>query len=89
MDNHLTIGIIGAGGFAAFAAKAFVKIDGIRIKAVTDVDLSFAQHVASEVNALVYPGYEEMLADTDIDLIYIATPPFLHYIQSKQALHRR
>lgn len=86
MDNHLTIGIIGAGGFAAFAAKAFVKIDGIRIKAVTDVNLSFAHHVASEVEALVYPGYEEMLADTAIDLIYIATPPFLHYAQSKQAL---
>lgn len=86
MDNRLTIGIIGAGGFAAFAAKAFIKIDGIRIKAITDVNMSFAHQVASEVDALVYPGYEEMLADTDIDLIYIATPPFLHYTQSKQAL---
>ncbi|MDZ4747906.1 MAG: Gfo/Idh/MocA family oxidoreductase [Saprospiraceae bacterium] len=86
MNQHLTIGIIGAGGFAAFAAKAFVKIEGIRIKAVTDVNLSFAHQVASEVEALVYPGYEEMLADTEIDLIYIATPPFLHYAQSKQAL---
>lgn len=86
MDNHLTIGILGAGGFAAFAGKAFVKIEGIRVKAVTDVNLSFAHHVASEVEALVYSGYEEMLADPAIDLIYIATPPFLHYTQSKQAL---
>ena len=86
MNNHLTIGIIGAGGFAAFAAKAFVKIDGVRIKAVTDVNLSFAHHVAGEVNALVYEGYEELLSDTEIDLIYIATPPYLHYAQSKQAL---
>lgn len=87
MDNHLTIGILGAGGFAAFAAKAFVKIDGIRIRAVTDVNLAFAQDLANEVSALVYPGYEEMLEDTAIDLIYIATPPYLHYAQSKQALH--
>ncbi len=86
MENQLTIGIIGAGGFAAFAAKAFVKIEGVRIKAVTDVNMSVAQQLADEIEAVVYFGYEEMLADTDIDLIYIATPPYLHYSQSKQAL---
>jgi predicted dehydrogenase len=86
LGNQLTIGIIGAGGFAAFAAKSFLKIDGIRIKAVTDVNQSVAQQLADETKALVYVGYEEMLADKDIDLIYIATPPYLHYTQSKQAL---
>jgi predicted dehydrogenase len=53
LDNHLTIGIIGAGGFAAFAAKAFLKIDGIRIKAITDVNQSIAQQLADEIEALM------------------------------------
>ena len=86
MSDGLTIGILGAGGFAAFAAKAFLRIDGVRIKAVTDVDSSCALRMADEVNAHVYPEYSQMLEDTAIDLIYIATPPYLHYAQSKQAL---
>jgi len=87
MSNRLTIGILGAGGFAAFAAKAFLKVNGISIKAITDVDTSNARQLADEVNALVYPAYNQMLEDTAIDLIYIATPPYLHYAQSKQALY--
>lgn len=87
MSNQLSIGIIGAGGFAAFAAKSFLKIAGVHIKGVTDVDSANAQQLAAEVDALVYPTYEEMLENVAIDLIYIATPPYLHYIQSKQALH--
>ncbi len=30
--------------------------------------------------------YEAFLEDDRIDLVYIATPPFLHYKQSKMAL---
>lgn len=86
MSDGLHIGIFGAGGFAAFAAKAFLRIEGVRIKALTDVDTSNARQLADEVNAQVYPEYNQMLEDAAIDLIYIATPPFLHYPQSKQAL---
>ena len=87
MVQQLSIGILGAGGFAAFAAKAFLKVDGIRIHAVCDVDTTSATVLAGEVGAIVYPEYEHMLQDAAIDLIYIATPPYLHYSQSKLALH--
>ncbi len=86
MVHKLSIGIIGAGGFATFAAKAFLKVDGIRIHAVCDVDYTNATMLAIELNALVYSSYEEMLQDAAIDLVYIATPPYLHYTQSKLAL---
>jgi predicted dehydrogenase len=86
LKDQLTLGIVGAGGFAAFAAKAFLHIEGIRIKAVSDIESSYAAHLAGEIDASVYPSYAQLLEDKDIDLIYIATPPFLHYTQSKQAL---
>ena len=35
---QLNIGIIGAGGFAGFAAKAFSNVPGIQVIAVTDID---------------------------------------------------
>lgn len=86
LNHQLIIGIVGAGGFAAFAAKAFLKVDGITIKAITDLNLSSASELANVIRAQVYLSYDELLKDESIDLIYIATPPYLHYAQSKEAL---
>ena len=87
VKNQLVIGIVGAGGFAAFAARAFLKLEGISIKGITDIHRSLAAELAEEVNAEVYPDYPGLLKDESIDLIYIATPPYLHYAQSKDALN--
>lgn len=81
----LNIGVIGAGGFAEFAVKSFLKIDGVKIIAVTDVNESAANKLANEINATV-SNINDMLGNENIDLIYIATPPFLHYRQSKLSL---
>ena len=86
MNNKLNIGIVGAGGFAAFAARAFLKIPGIHIIAINDVNVSTATQLASDLGAKVYTDYSLLLADPNINLVYIATPPYLHYAQSKQAL---
>ena len=84
--NELNIGIVGAGGFASFAARAFLQIKGVRVISVADVHESAATQLAHELNAKVYTNYSSLLADTGVDLVYIATPPYLHYAQSKQAL---
>ena len=86
MKNELNIGIIGPGGFAAFASKAFLQIQGIKIIAVTDINKSIAEKKAKELNAEVFHDLDSFLANDKIDLVYIATPPFLHYQQSKKAL---
>ncbi len=85
-ENNLQIGIAGAGEFARFAAKAFLKVPGIEIVAVADVNETSAQQFGSECNAEVYVNYEMFLQDPNIHLVYIATPPYLHFLQSKQAL---
>ena len=82
----LNIGIIGAGGFAAFAVKAFLQIPGVKIRAVTDIDNTMAAQMAKENHANVYTNLQTFLEDDNIDLVYIATPPFLHYQQSKMSL---
>lgn len=86
MQNKLNVGIIGAGGFAAFAARAFLRIPGVRVIAVTDVHAAAATKLADELDAKIYNDYSALLDNTNIDLVYIATPPYLHYAQSKQAL---
>ncbi|MEP6950110.1 MAG: Gfo/Idh/MocA family oxidoreductase [Ginsengibacter sp.] len=82
----LNIGIIGAGSFAAFAIKSFLQIPGVKIIAVTDIDNASAWQMAKENDAKVYADVKTFLEDENIDLVYIATPPFLHYEQSKMAL---
>ena len=80
------MGIMGAGGFARFATKAFLKVTGVKVIAVTDLNKKAAQQMADELNATVYETFEELLENRNVQLIYIATPPFLHYAQSKMAL---
>ncbi len=82
----MNIGIVGAGGFADFAAKAFLQVEGIHIIGVTDINEASACQMADELKADIYPNYDDLLADSRISLVYIATPPYLHYPQSKMAL---
>lgn len=86
LNSELNIGVIGAGGFAAFAAKAFLKIKGVKIVAVTDIDKKIASQMGEENDAMVYTDIEFFLQDETMDLVYIATPPFLHYHYSRAAL---
>jgi predicted dehydrogenase len=82
----LNIGIVGAGRFAGFAAKAFLSISGVNIIAITDINKDVTTQMANDLNAKSYINYESFLKDPGIDLVYIATPPFVHYQQSKMAL---
>ena len=84
MCKALNIGIIGAGAFAAFAVQSFFS--RIKIIAVTDINEDAATQMAKENDAKVYADLKAFLEDENIDLVYIATPPFLHYQQSKMAL---
>jgi predicted dehydrogenase len=86
LNNSLQIGIIGAGGFAAFAAKAFDKIEGAEIVAVSDVNELAGSQFANDLDAKFYTDYEILLEDKQVDLVYIATPPFLHYKMSEKSL---
>ncbi len=84
--SELRIGIVGAGGFAAFAARAFQKVMGVKIVAVADSNALSASTLADAYAACAYSTYELFLKDDKVDVVYIATPPALHYGQSKAAL---
>ena len=86
MNKELHIGIVGAGGFAAFAAQAFLQVPGVKIMAVTDINQVAAEIFAKKYGAELYTALEDFLLSDKIDLVYIGTPPFLHFEQSKKAL---
>ncbi|HET7000463.1 MAG TPA: Gfo/Idh/MocA family oxidoreductase [Puia sp.] len=85
-SRELHIGLIGAGGFARFALNAFSKLPGIRIIAVMDINKQAARQLGDEFGLQIYDELEDLLKSENTDLIYIATPPYLHYVQAKKSL---
>lgn len=88
MNREIGFAVVGSGGFARFAVSQFVKRDGARLIGAYD---SSAESIAALKEAhpqiRAYPNLDDLLADPAIDLVYIASPPFLHFEQSLAALN--
>lgn len=81
------IGIIGAGWIAEKMAKAITLLKDIEITAISSRSIEKASAFASRHNIpKAYGSYAEMVADPEIDLVYIATPHSHHYEHSMLAL---
>jgi predicted dehydrogenase len=87
MFDTLNIGVIGAGGFAHFATSEFIKIPGVTLTGVYDENRNNALRLKEiAASAKIFDSLDALCQEPSIDLVYIATPPFLHYAQSKKAL---
>ena len=81
-----TWGILGCGTIAHEMAETFVKM-GHEIYGVSNRTLEKAEQFAEKYGVKhVFKTYEEMLADENIDIIYIATPHSRHYENMKAAI---
>jgi predicted dehydrogenase len=85
--NDVKFAVVGAGGFARFAVSQFVKREGARLVGVYDKSPdSIMPMQAAHPGIKVYASLDELLKDAAVDLVYIGSPPFLHYEQSLAAL---
>ncbi len=81
------LGIIGAGWIAEKMAQALAPLPDIEAYAIASRSIDKAQAFAREHNIpKAYGSYEEMVADPDIDLVYIATPHSHHFEHTMLAL---
>jgi predicted dehydrogenase len=73
-------GIVGPGRIAAKVVGDFVHVPGAEIVAVASRSLDRAQTFATAHGVLrAYGSYREIIADPDIDVLYIATPHPQHH----------
>jgi predicted dehydrogenase len=83
----MRVGIIGAGWIAE---KAAITLDGLQeceAYAIGSRSLEKAEAFASKWNvAKAYGSYSELIADPDVDLVYVATPHSHHYDVTREAL---
>ena len=78
--KHLRWGLLAAGGIAGRFAKGLATIkDQATCLAVASRDLAKAEKFAQEFGVgRAYGSYDELLADKDVDAVYISTPNSLH-----------
>jgi myo-inositol 2-dehydrogenase / D-chiro-inositol 1-dehydrogenase len=82
------IGFVGAGGIAQQHLGNLRQIEGAQVVAVCDVDAGRASQVAGEWGAHAYGDYRMMLAQADLEALYICVPPFAHEGQELLAIER-
>jgi predicted dehydrogenase len=85
-SEDLGIGVIGCGGFGLFALQQFIQVPGVHLAAMAATARPAAQAAAQGYGLDGLVDVNRLLTSPAVDLVYIATPPFLHYEQSKAAL---
>src|SRR6185312_21956 len=86
MESEIGLGVIGCGGFGLFALQQFAQVPGIRLAGMAGTARPAAEAAARRYWLDDVVDVERLLTLPSVDLIYISTPPFLHYDQAKQAL---
>ncbi len=85
--KEIRLGTIGSGMIVHSILDAVRVTEGITCGAVYSRTLEKGQELAEQYEASkVYANLEEMLADEDINFVYVASPNLLHYEQTKAAL---
>jgi predicted dehydrogenase len=82
----IRIGALGAGGFGLFALQQFTQIPGVELVAMAATHREAAFAMAQRFNIPDIQDADALLSRDDINLVYIATPPFLHHPQAMKAL---
>lgn len=83
----MKIGTIGSGMIVDRFIQAIEMTDGVELAAVYSRGEEKAKEFAQKHNAKkYYVDMDEMLADEEIDTIYVASPNSLHYPQTLKAL---
>lgn len=83
----MKIGIIGAGRIAKIMPETCCKLDEAEVFAVASRDLERAKEFAKKYNIpKAYGSYKELVLDSEIELVYIATPHSHHFEHIKLCL---
>lgn len=86
-DRKLKIGLIGAGWYGMVITKAALKVGGVEIIAVCDVDTDHLKNSADELVQLqgsrpqTFKYYQDLLDIKGLDAVFIGTPPHWHALQ--------
>jgi predicted dehydrogenase len=77
-NSALTVGLIGAGRRGTYVSGIFAKNEFARVAALCDIyEDQLSAAAKNFTGAKTFTNYKDLLA-SDVDAVYIATPPHLH-----------
>lgn len=87
MSKKVRWGVIGAGGIAdRRTLPGMMKAENAKLIGVMEIDMEFAKELKGKYNAKeAYDDVDKLLANPEIDAVYIATPVEFHYDQAIKA----
>lgn len=86
--NAVQYGMVGTGSRGAYLLKHLKGIDNGRCVAICDINDAALKKGAETIgnNPKQYKDYRELLADKNVDAVFVTTPLFMHYPVTKDAL---
>ncbi|QDV35922.1 Gfo/Idh/MocA family protein [Tautonia plasticadhaerens] len=85
-DDRIGLGVIGCGGFGLFALQQFTQVPGVGLVGMAATHRPASLAAASRFGVENTDDLGAFLGRGDLDVVYIATPPFLHHDQALAAL---
>ena len=84
----MRIGIAGYGGFGRFLHEAWKALPGVQVVAAATAS-PMSLHRARAEGVRAYPDWQQLVADPEVELVVVATPPHLHAVVARSALRAR
>ncbi len=85
-EETVRLGVVGCGSFGLFACQHFAQIPGVDVVGIAGTYGRSAEAAAQRFGIAEQQNVEDLVRRDDIDMVYIATPPFLHHPQAMVAL---
>ncbi len=79
--------LIGSGRFGFFACQEHAALPEVELRAVADIDHEAAKRVAETLGVSAAGSVDEILNRSDVELVYIASPPWTHRELVEKALN--
>ena len=80
------LGVVGCGGFGLFALQHFTQVPGVTLVGIAGTHRPASLAAAARFGVENVDDAVVFLRREEVDVVYIATPPFLHFPQAMAAL---
>lgn len=86
----MKIGVLGTGGIVKSVTPTLQRMENMECYAIASRTLDRAQQAAQEYGyEKAYGSYEELVKDSEVELVYIATPHSRHYDDMKLCIEHK